>query len=103
MQVSSLQTAALLQQATADNGDEASQLQAKQEVAKQLEGVFISMLLKQLRESLDEGMFGSEKSDTLGAMFDMHLGDHIAKNSNLGIRQVVLSQLSSPQQQGTRS
>ena len=102
MQVHSLQAAALLQQASSGSIDEDTQRLAKEEVAKQFEGVFVSMLLKQLRESLDEGMFGGEKSDTFGAMFDMYMGEHVSKGSNLGIRDVVLSQLSQPQQ-GTRS
>jgi Rod binding domain-containing protein len=103
VQVNSLHAAALFQQASAGNADEATQTQAKQQVAEQFEGVFVSMLLKQLRESLDEGIFGGEKSDTFGAMFDMYLGEHISTGSNLGIRNVVLTQLSSPQQQGIRS
>lgn len=56
------------------------------EVAQQLESVFLSMLLKQLRQSVsEEGLFPGDTSDTFGGMFDQYLGDHLAAAGGLGI------------------
>jgi Rod binding domain-containing protein len=54
--------------------------------------MFVSMLLKEMRSTLEGGLFGEEKSDTYGALFDMHLGQHLADSGALGIRDLLLSQ-----------
>jgi Rod binding domain-containing protein len=72
----------------------------RQEVASQFEGVFVSMLLKELRQTLQDGLFGGDQSDTYGALFDLHLGQHLADRGALGIRQMVLSQYQANQEKG---
>ena len=62
----------------------------RQEVAQQFESMFVSMLLKEMRETTDgEGLFQGESSDTLGGLFDMFMGEHIAKSGGLGIGRMV--------------
>ena len=63
------------------------------EVASALESVFASMLVKEMRNSLSEGFFGSEKSDVMGGLFDTHIGDAIAGGAGLGIKQMILRQV----------
>ncbi|MCA9197643.1 MAG: rod-binding protein [Planctomycetales bacterium] len=58
---------------------------AKEHVKSEFESVFSSILLKQLRESLEEGMFGAEASDSYGTMFDMFMGQHLAQAGGVGI------------------
>ncbi|MFO0968401.1 MAG: hypothetical protein U0793_22835 [Gemmataceae bacterium] len=57
-----------------------------EQAAAGIEGVFVSLLLKQMRESLEPGaMFGGDSGDVLGGLFDMTLGQHLGKTGMLGI------------------
>ena len=65
-------------------------------VGKEFESVFVSLLLKEMRNTLDTGeggLFGSEKSDTFGGMFDQFMGQHLAEASPLGIADAIKSYL----------
>lgn len=65
----------------------AAQADARQkDAATQLEGVFVSMLLKTMRETMTEGeMFGNDTSDIWGGIFDQAMGDAVAKDGGLGL------------------
>ena len=61
-------------------------------VAEDFESVFLSLMLKEMRNTLDQssgGLFGSESSDTYGGMFDMMMGQSLAKQRHLGIADIV--------------
>lgn len=60
-----------------------------EDAALQFEELFVSTLLKQMRETLEEGIFSGESSDSLGAIFDMFMGKHLAASKPLGIGQAV--------------
>lgn len=67
-----------------------------EQVANDFESVFVSLMLKEMRNTLDSeegGLFGSEGSDTFGGMFDMFMGQHIAKSNPLGVGDVIKSYL----------
>lgn len=67
------------------------------DVAKDFESVFLSLLLKEMRNTLDPedgGLFGSEGSDTLGGMFDMFMSEHLAGSQPLGIATAIKGYLS---------
>ncbi|GEM_PF-6975520 len=67
-------------------------------VGTDFEGLFVTMLLKQMRESLNgDGLFAGESSDTLGGLFDLYLGDHIAQSGGFGLARAVESYLASQQ------
>ncbi len=60
------------------------------EIAQQFEAMFYSLLLKTMRNSMTEnGLFGKESSDTLGGMFDMFMGQHLASSQSLGIARMM--------------
>lgn len=62
-------------------------------IATDFEGVFLSLMLKEMRKSLDEGgFFSGETSDTYGGMFDMFIGQHLAQSKPLGIGQMLVDQ-----------
>jgi flagellar protein FlgJ len=67
-------------------------LREQEHLAGQFEGVFVSMLLKEMRSTLEGGLFGEENSDTYGALFDMYLGQHLADSNALGIRELLMNQ-----------
>lgn len=59
---------------------------------EKFEGLFMSMMIKQLRESSSgEGLFPGDASDTYGGMFDMFLGDHLASAGSIGLGQLFKS------------
>lgn len=52
--------------------------------AKEFESLFVSMLIKEMRKSA-EGLFPGDSTDSLGVMFDMHIGKEVADAGGLGI------------------
>ncbi|MBX3436458.1 MAG: rod-binding protein [Planctomycetaceae bacterium] len=52
---------------------------------QQFEGVFISMMLKEMRKTVGDGYFGGDKADAIGGLFDMTLGEELSRNGGLGI------------------
>ena len=101
-------TAAMLSQPTVTR-DFAKQAESKSEieaVASEFEGVFLSMVMKEMRQTLSEGgFFEGESSDSFGGMFDMFVGEHLAKSQPLGISQLLLQQYekNAPQEEGQRN
>jgi Rod binding domain-containing protein len=67
-------------------------------VAQQLEGVFMSMLVEQMRSSMTEdGLFGSGPgADTYGGLFDRYIGESMSKGSRLGIAEMVVRSVNPP-------
>lgn len=62
--------------------------------AKDFEGMFVSLLLKEMRQTLEPGtMFGQDSGDVLGGLFDVFIGQHLAKAGALGIGNIVKHQL----------
>jgi Rod binding domain-containing protein len=68
-------------------------------VAEGFDAIFASLLIKQMRQTLNEGgegeggMFGKDSGDVLGGLFDTFMGDHLAKAGGLGIGKMVKHQL----------
>jgi Rod binding domain-containing protein len=57
--------------------------------------MFASLLIKQMRESLQpDTLFGQDRGDVLGGLFDHYLGQHLAESGSLGIGAMVRHQLS---------
>lgn len=69
---------------------------AKIDAAEQFESVFFSMMIKEMRQTLQEGLFGGENTDSFGALFDQYMGSHLSSGTGLGIRDLVLSQAMKP-------
>ena len=65
-----------------------------QETASEFESIFLSLMLKEMRNTLDQeegGLFGGEGSDTFGGMFDMFMSQHLAESKPLGIGDAIES------------
>jgi Rod binding domain-containing protein len=63
-----------------------------EKMASEFESVFVSLMLKEMRNTLDSGeggLFGGEGSDTFGGMFDLFMGQHLAEASPLGIADAI--------------
>lgn len=79
-----------LQQAVAERVD------AKQhaaEVGKEFESLFLSLMLKELRSSLQDGMFQGDGGDVYGGLFDLMMGQSMAASNPLGIGQMIQNYL----------
>jgi Rod binding domain-containing protein len=64
-------------------------------LARQFESVFLSQLLKVMRESLDEeeGLFGKDPADIQGGLFDQMMGKHLAEAGGIGLATMLCRQL----------
>ncbi len=59
---------------------------------QKLEGVFLSLLLKEMRSAgLEDGLFPGDASDTFGSMFDSFLGDELAEAGGIGLQRLFQS------------
>ena len=68
--------------------------QSPDAVGKAFESMFASMIIKQMRQTLDgETMFGKDSGDVLGGLFDQMLGDHLGKSGCFGIGAMIRAQL----------
>ena len=74
-------------QALASNGKEA-------EAASAFESLFASMLVKEMRSSIEGGFFGKGPgADVYGQWFDKEMGNAIAADDGLGLAGVLKAQL----------
>ena len=57
------------------------------DMAKEMEATFLSMLLKEMRQTLepDGGLFPGDTGDVQGGMFDLFLGQHLAAAGGFGL------------------
>jgi Rod binding domain-containing protein len=84
---------------TAGNAGKETAAQNIEAVGTEFESVFLSMMIKEMRQTLDGGFFGEEGSDSYGGMFDMFVGKDLAQTRPLGIADMLLQQYEQQQQQ----
>lgn len=66
----------------------------KDAVAKQVEGMFASILIKTMRQTLGEtGLFPGDSADILGSLFDQHMGEQVSTSGGLGVAENFRSKL----------
>ncbi len=59
-------------------------------VAADFEGVFASLLLKEMRKTLEPGtMFGEDSADVYGGLFDTYLGQQMTQSGGFGLAKMV--------------
>lgn len=64
------------------------------DAAKGFESVFLSMLLKEMRQTLEPGsLFGKDSSDIYGGLFDQFMSQHLAQGKGMGLAQALLKQV----------
>lgn len=87
-------TASLQGAESADRSTPLASIDGNQDAGQQFESLFVSMLLKEMRQtSSEDGMFAGDTSDVYGGLFDMFLGQHIASQKAFGIADLINSQL----------
>ena len=61
------------------------------EAAKELEKLFMSLLVKEMRRSLPEGVFGGATgADVYSGLFDQMMADSLVQGEGTGLRQAIL-------------
>ena len=60
-------------------------------LARDFEALFVSMMLKTMRESMSQDMFSGDGSDTYGGLFDSFMGQHIAEQGGIGLSTLLQS------------
>lgn len=79
------ESAGSIQPSTRADGD-----QSAAKVAQDFESVFASMLLKEMRQSLEPGsLFGEDSGDIYGGLFDKYFGDQMTKANGLGLSNMM--------------
>jgi peptidoglycan hydrolase FlgJ len=67
---------------------------ALNEVAKQFESVFVSMMMKEMRNTLPkDGMFSSNEMENYQEMFDQQLALDLSRNGGLGLADLISRQM----------
>ena len=73
--------------------------QALRATARQMEGVFLNMMLQSMRQAnamfTEDGLFQSRETEFYQGMFDKQLTTNIANNSGIGLADVIVKQLES--------
>ncbi len=68
-----------------------SQIKEPEEVAREFETMFVRILMKEFRKTLDGGIFSSSFSYKMYMdMFDMQIAEAIASSDKLGLKQYIL-------------
>lgn len=68
------------------------------EASRDLEATFLSLLIKQMRATLDpeEGLFPGDPGDVQGGLFDLFMSKHLADGGGLGLAEYVEAMMSLP-------
>ncbi|PHZ28961.1 MULTISPECIES: flagellar assembly peptidoglycan hydrolase FlgJ [Yersinia] len=68
--------------------------QGIKEAAKQMEGMFIQMMLKSMRDaSFKDGLLNSQQSDMFTSMYDQQISQDIAQQSKMGFADLMVKQM----------
>src|SRR5258706_3638265 len=87
------EAAALLSQARA-RSDRPEDQQKARDAAHRLEGLFATLLVKEMRGTQSAGLFGEGTSaDVYGGWFDQYLGEVLAKHGELHLANSIESSL----------
>ncbi|MDZ7323063.1 flagellar assembly peptidoglycan hydrolase FlgJ [Kosakonia sacchari] len=63
-------------------------------VAKQMEGLFVQMMLKSMRQaSFKDGLFNTQQSEMFTSMYDQQLSQNIADKGKMGFADLMVQQL----------
>jgi peptidoglycan hydrolase FlgJ len=87
-------TALTLDVAAKVDAARAEQQEKADAAVRQVEGLFLGMMLKEMRNTLEEGsLFGGDSSDVYGGLFDLMLSKNLSDGSPLGLSQLLQNQL----------
>jgi flagellar protein FlgJ len=63
---------------------------AVKKVAKDFESMFVSIVLKEMRQTLGPGsLFGNDAADLNGGLFDLFMGKHLVEAGGFGVAKMM--------------
>ena len=66
-------------------------------MAGEMEATFLSMLLKEMRQTLDPdeggGLFPGDSGDVQGGLFDLYMSKHLADAGGIGLATTIVRQM----------
>ena len=69
-------------------------------VARQVEGLFVQMMLKSMREALPkDGIFSSDQTRLYTSMYDQQIAQQMTAGKGLGLAEAMVRQMAAPQPQ----
>ncbi|POP41903.1 flagellar assembly peptidoglycan hydrolase FlgJ [Superficieibacter electus] len=69
-------------------------------VARQVEGMFVQMMLKSMRDALPkDGLFGSDQTRLYTSMYDQQIAQQMTAGKGLGLAEMMVKQLAAGQSQ----
>lgn len=69
-------------------------LNDQEKAAKDFESVFTTMLMSEMRKTLEPGsLFSEDTADVYGGLFDQFIGQHIADAGGIGLAKMVRESL----------
>jgi flagellar protein FlgJ len=75
------------------NARDAAAVESEEEAGAAFEKYFNTMLVKEMRRSLPDGLFSGAGSDVYTAWFDEHVGEALTSRDTLGIAGLIKSSL----------
>ena len=67
-------------------------------VARQVEGMFVQMMLKSMRETLPkDGMFSSDSTRLYTSMYDQQIAQQMTSGKGLGLADMIVKQMQAAQ------
>ncbi|WP_262230575.1 rod-binding protein, partial [Escherichia coli] len=67
-------------------------------VARQVEGMFVQMMLKSMREALPkDGLFSSDQTRLYTSMYDQQIAQQMTAGKGLGLADMMVKQMTSGQ------
>ena len=65
------------------------------DMAEEMEATFLSMLLKEMRQTLepDGGLFPGDSGDVQGGLFDLYMSKHLADGGGVGLASALVRQM----------
>lgn len=107
---SALMSSSLPLAPASDGEDKSSKTNPREaaHVAQDFESVFASLMLKEMRKTLEPGtMFGEDSGDVYGGLFDLYLGQQMSQSGGFGLAKMVREALQraerSPAEQSVRA
>ncbi|WLI76340.1 flagellar assembly peptidoglycan hydrolase FlgJ [Kosakonia sp. H02] len=68
--------------------------EALKAVAKQMEGLFVQMMLKSMRQaSFKDGLFNSQQSEMFTSLYDQQISQNIAEKGKMGFADLMVKQM----------
>ena len=94
IQANSLNSTSIASPVGATSANLAKNQKRAEAMAKDFEALFLSQIIKGMRQSLEPGsMFAGDSGDVQGGLFDQYMGKHLAEAGGVGLAATIKRQM----------